>query len=206
MGGAGFYLAALVRGLFEGPAVDRELRAKIEARAREEGGEALFAELERRDPPTAQRLHPNDLRRVVRALEVLEQTGQALSEWQREWGGVRGPREQRARIVGLELSPEALDRRIAARTEAMLAAGWREEALALRTGGGLGPGATQALGYRDVLAWADGEIAREETARRIALSTRQFARRQRTWYRKFEVHWIPADADDRVDRALAWLV
>lgn len=204
-GGTGFYLAAILRGLFEGPPVDPELRAALEERATAEGGAALHAELARRDPPSARRLHPNDARRLVRALEVLEQTGRPLSDWQREWRERPSRREARARIAGLALDPEELDARIARRTEAMLDAGWREEALAVRAGGGFGPSARQALGYAEVLAWADGDLSREEAAERIAARTRRFARRQATWYRKVAIEWIPAGAPDRVERAQAIL-
>lgn len=202
VGGTGFYLAALLRGLFEGPPTDPALRARVEARAAELGPQALHAELRRVDPPSAERLHPNDLRRVVRALEVLEQTGRPLSSWQAEWAGEGGPREARARVVGLELAPAQLAARIRARTVAMLDGGWREEALALREGESFGPSAVQALGYAEVLAWADGELTREQALERIVQRTRRFARRQLTWYRKFDVTWIPADAPDRAERAL----
>ena len=203
VGGTGFYLAALVRGLFDGPPVDLEVRARVEARAAELGAEALHAELARRDPASAERVHPNDVRRVVRALEVLEQTGRPLSEWQQEWDAAPSPRQRRARIVGLEVPVEVLDRRIRERTRAMLDEGWPEEAARLRDAGGLGESAVQALGYAEALAVAEGRLDRDEAAAEIALRTRQFARRQRTWYRKFDVVWVPFDAPDRVERATA---
>lgn len=207
VGGTGFYLAALLRGLFEGPAVDPELRARLEARAAERGAGPLHAELAAVDPESAGRLHPNDVRRVIRGLEVLEQTGRPLSDWQREWGAAPTPRVERARLVGLALETPELDRRIRARTKAMLDAGWREEARAVSAGPGFGPSARQALGYAEVLAWADGAATREETEERIVLRTRQFARRQRTWYRKFPVRWLdpddPAIAEAALE-ALGW--
>ncbi|MEZ6016643.1 MAG: tRNA (adenosine(37)-N6)-dimethylallyltransferase MiaA [Planctomycetota bacterium] len=205
VGGTGFYLAAVLRGLFEGPPVDPEVRAQLERRAQEVGPEALHAELSALDPVSAARLHPNDVRRVVRALEVAAQTGRTLSDWQREWGSGPGPRETRARLIGLEVPTDELDRRIRARTAAMLDAGWREEALRVRSDPGFGPSAIQALGYPEVLAWADGAATRAETEALIALRTRQFARRQRTWYRKFAIHWLPVDAPDLVERACACL-
>ncbi len=203
VGGTGFYLAAVLRGQFDGPPVDAELRKELEARAVELGPERLHEELAAVDPASAARLHPRDVRRVVRALEVQRQTGQPLSAWQQEWGGERSARERRARLVGLELGPDELDRRIRARTAAMLDAGWREEALAVRAGPGFGPTAVQALGYREVLAWADGALTRAEAEAAIALRTRQFARRQRTWYRKFALSEVPADAplEERCARA-----
>ncbi len=207
VGGTGFYLQAILYGLFEGPAVDLALRARLVARAASEGLGALHAELAHADPPSARRIHPNDEKRVVRALEVLEQTGRPLSEWQTEWareGRARAGRPRR--IVGLARAEPGLSARIAERTSAMLAAGWVEEARRVRSGPGFGPTAIQALGYREVLALADGQATLEETAARIALRTRQFARRQRTWFRRFpEIQWIDpesADAPGAVEEAL----
>lgn len=210
VGGTGFWLAALLRGLFEGPPVDRDLRRSIEARVMTIGNVAAHAELTRLDPESGGRIHANDTKRVVRALEVFEQTGRPLSAWQREWGGAAGPRERNARLVGLELDGEHLDERIRHRTEAMLDAGWKAEALAVRAGPGLGPGAAQALGYAEVLAWADGELDREQARDRIVQKTRRFARKQHTWYRKFAIDWRPAPVDpasaelQAVLRAFAW--
>lgn len=206
-GGTGFYLKALTHGLFGGPAVDPALRAELEARARAEGGEALHAELQSVDPEAAGRLHPADRRRVVRALEVWRQTGRRLSDWQREWRGRPGrPR----RICGIARRPEELAQRIAARTRAMLDAGWADEARAIRDGVGFGPTSIQALGYREALLLADGELGRAEAEQAVALRTRQFARRQGTWFRKFpEIEWLPGaetpeDLLPRAARALGW--
>ncbi|MEZ6005779.1 MAG: tRNA (adenosine(37)-N6)-dimethylallyltransferase MiaA [Planctomycetota bacterium] len=201
VGGTGFYLAALLRGLFEGPAPDLELRAALEARAAEIGPDVLHTELAAVDPELAAKLHPADVRRVVRGLEVWQQTGRRLSDWQQEWQAQPGPRETNARIVGLAFPVEEQDRRIRLRTAQMLDGGWREEALAVRGGPGFGPGAAQALGYDTVLDWADGALTRDEAIDLIALRTRQFARRQRTWYRKFAVHWIPGEDPGRLAAA-----
>lgn len=212
VGGTAFYLKALTHGLFGGPPVDPELRESLRLRAAEEGGAALHAELARVDPRSAARLHPSDVRRVVRALEVGLQTGRPLSDWQREWGWhgeAQGPGRRR-RLVGIELDRAELDRRIAARAGAMLDAGWVEEARAIRAGPGFGPTASQALGYRTVLELADGLLDRERALERIALDTRRFARRQGTWYRRFEeLRWLPAPTPAsfarRVDDALTAL-
>lgn len=205
VGGTGFYLAALLRGLFQGPPVDRKLRGQLEARAESEGHEALFRELLHADPESAGRIHHNDVRRVIRALEVWYQTGRRLSDWQQEWNDQTSPREAQARLVGLSFSVPMQDRRIRERTKRMLAAGWVEEAVRLREQPGLGPGAIQALGYDTVLELADGKIDSIQALDLIALRTRQFARRQRTWYRKFAIQWIEGGAPDRLDRALQHL-
>jgi len=193
VGGTGFYLKALTHGLFEGPEVDLALRERLEQRYATEGGEQLHAELARVDPQAAARIHARDRKRVLRGLEVFEQTGRALSDWQREWGwhgATANPRP--VRIAGLQCPMPELEARIARRTRAMLAQGWVEEARAIRASPGFGPTAIQALGYREVLALGDGELEREDCEQAIVRATRQFARRQRTWWRKLDARWSPA--------------
>jgi tRNA dimethylallyltransferase len=195
VGGTALYMQALLRGLFEGPEVDRSLRAALEARARLEGTEALHRALAAVDATSAGRIHPRDEKRIVRALEVFEQTGRPLSDWQREWGwgGRDAPAGRPRRIVGIAAPTQQLDERIRRRTRDMLDAGWADEARAVRDGPGFGPTASQALGYGEVLAWVDGAIDRAECEQRIATRTRQFARRQRTWFRRFpEIEWLDA--------------
>ncbi|MEM1449124.1 MAG: tRNA (adenosine(37)-N6)-dimethylallyltransferase MiaA [Planctomycetota bacterium] len=203
VGGTGFYLAALLRGIFEGPPIDPELRRGLEARMAREGGAVLHAELAAVDPDAAERIHPNDERRTVRALEVFQQTGSTLTSLQEQWSGERSERERRATIVGLAPPAEILERRIVERTAEMLAAGWPDEALRLSRGDGLGPSAIQALGYDTALALGRGEVEFDEARDLIALRTRQFARRQRTWFRKFDVRWIDPLSPDAASDALA---
>jgi tRNA dimethylallyltransferase len=194
VGGTALYLKALTHGLFRGPEVDLRLRAGLESRWDAEGAQALFVELERIDPESARRLHPNDKKRVVRALEVHAQSGRALSDWQREWrtDGLASAGRAR-RIVALEVDVAELDRRIPLRTRALLDAGWVDEARRIRAEGGFGLTARAALGYAEVLELADGVIDRSTCETRINLRTRQFARRQRTWLRQFpEIRWIRA--------------
>lgn len=207
VGGTGFYLKVLLDGLFEGPPVDRELRAELETRLAREGSDVLHAELARVDVVSAERIHARDAKRVVRALEVYAQTGRTLSDWQREWRsfGAESAAAPAHRLVGLELATAELDARIQARTAEMLAAGWAREAAAIEADRGFSKSSIQALGYAQVLELAHGRLERAECARSIALATRQFARRQRTWYRKFDaLVWLPAARAD-TDSALAAL-
>ena len=206
VGGTAFYYKALTQGLFEGPDVDSELRGALERRYEREGADALHRELARVDSLAARRIHANDKKRVVRALEVFEQTGRPLSDWQREWGwgegGGASPIGRPRRVVELCVPAPELDRRIAERTRRMLDGGWVEEALAVRAAGGFSATSRQALGYADVLELADGVLSRAEAEERIALRTRQFSRRQRTWLRKFtEARRIeaPENAEDRAE-------
>jgi len=200
VGGTGFYLKALTQGLFDGPEPDLTLRRTLEQRAEEEGCEVLHAELARVDPESAERLHQNDVRRVVRALEVHEQTGRRLSEWQVEWKDSKN--QQNWTIVGLCAEDCVLDARIQERTAAMLAGGWVEEARAVRDGPGFGPSSIQALGYSQVLALADGDRGLVEVEAEINQKTRRFSRRQGTWFRNFpEIQWIDADGAETAEVA-----
>ena len=189
VGGTAFYLKALLAGLFRGPEVDRELRAELERRWELEGAAALHAELARADPGSAARLHPNDKKRVGRALEVWLQTGSALSAWQTQWSAdsEARPSERPHAIVALALEPRELDARIARRVRAMLAGGWVDEVRAILARGGFGPTARQALGYAEVIELAEGRADAPETEERIAQLTRRFARKQRTWLRRFDL-------------------
>jgi tRNA dimethylallyltransferase len=207
VGGTALYLKALTHGLFQVPDVDPALRAQLDERWRGEGAAALHAELALKDPSSAQRLHPNDKKRVLRALEVLAQSGRRLSDWQQEWrdGAARSAGRAR-RIVALEIDAQELERRIPARTRALLDGGWVEEVRRVRERCGFGATAAQALGYSQVLELADGLRTRESCEAEINLRTRQFARRQRTWFRQFpEICWVPADASDAAARVLSHL-
>jgi len=204
VGGTPLYMRALIHGLFDAPPHDATLRDALVQRARDEGAPALHAELERLDPRSAARVHPNDAKRVVRALEVLRQTGRPLADWQREWapGGREAPGRRR-RIAGLAPEPAELERRIPARTRALFEAGWVEEARRVRSDPGFGPTAIQALGYREVLAHADGDLGRAECEERVNVRTRQLARRQRTWFRRFpEIEWVPAGTRNAREQVL----
>ena len=208
VGGTGLYLKALLSGMFGGPPVDPALREELRERARAEGPATLHAELLRVDPAAAARIHPHDAKRVTRALEVWRQTGRPISAWQREWGWTGDPAPERpARLVGLAHEPDELDRRIARRTRAMLDGGWPEEARAIREGCGFGPTAGQALGYREVLELVDGRTTRAAAEERIVTLTRRFARRQRTWFRRFPaIRWESARAAtiESIAAALGW--
>ncbi|HIG10867.1 MAG: tRNA (adenosine(37)-N6)-dimethylallyltransferase MiaA [bacterium] len=205
VGGTAFYLKALCQGLFDGPPADLELRARLEVELVDQGAAALHQRLEDVDPRSAARLHENDTRRVLRALEVHGQTGQSMSSLQREWGwhgGEASPAERY--LVGLSHEHLDLDGRIRERCEAMLAAGWAAEAVAIRDGSGFSETSARALGYAEVLRWADGETKRSACRDEICLRTRQFARKQRTWYRQFDdIVWL--EKQPLAERAAACL-
>jgi tRNA dimethylallyltransferase len=211
VGGTPFYLKALLHGLFPGPPADEELRRALEDEAARAGNAILHARLAAVDAKTAARLHPNDVRRVVRALEVHTLTGRPISDWQRNWDTASfaespeaAPPPAKIPAVVLELPREALYDRINRRVGAMLDAGWLDEVRALKAlPVSLSREARQALGYRELLDWLDRGGDWAETVELIRTHTRQFAKRQMTWFRHLSsLVPVPADAPDATDRVL----
>lgn len=182
VGGTGLYLRAALVELRLPPPVDAAVRAELERAYDEIGGEAMLARLDRSDPAAAGRLHANDRRRVVRALE-LAHVGSSLAPAQdRLWSDhLRRP----VRIVVLRCELDELTRRIRARTREMLAAGAFDEVRALIDSGTcLSRTAQRILGVREVGAVIEGRMSRRACEDEIVLRTRQYARRQQTWARK----------------------
>ncbi len=202
VGGTALYAKALLAGLFDGPPHDPAVRAALESRAQAVGSPALHTELRARDATSAARIHPNDTHRIVRALEVLELSGKPLHAWQSQWrdaSGVEAPHRPH-RLAVLERDFTDHEPRMVERARGMLAAGWVDEVRRIQAAGGFGPTSIQAIGYRDVLLHVEGHFGLDELLERIALATRQFARRQRTWLRRFETRFTAdAAAADVVD-------
>jgi len=203
-GGTPLYLKALLEGLFKGPAADAAIRERLKAEADARGTAALHARLAEVDPEAAARIHPNDLRRITRALEVWELTGRPISELQSQWGRRRpSPGSEaldgrwRPLLVAIRRSRDDLTRRIEARVRRMIEAGLVEEVRRLAgRPGGLARGPRQALGYAEVLDHLDGRLAADELIPAIVAHTRQLARRQMTWIARFEgVRWLDAAPD-----------
>lgn len=177
VGGTGFYLRALARGLPTTPPADPEAQAPLWARFERDGLGPLLAELEASAPEDARRAQRNP-RRVVRALEVLRRAGRPPSAFP-----LRPPRFDTSLLV-LTPPPERLRPRIEARTERMFAAGLVDEVRALRERYPEWATATQAIGYKEVLEHLAGRAELEEAKAAVAAATRRYARRQRTWFRK----------------------
>ncbi|MEX1232723.1 MAG: tRNA (adenosine(37)-N6)-dimethylallyltransferase MiaA [Planctomycetaceae bacterium] len=185
VGGTGLYLKVLLRGVFAGPAADWEFRQRLEQAARDEGAESLWRRLHQIDPRTAERLSTNDVRRVIRALEVHELTGEPMSAQRQQ---VPLPVGQRPRHVYWISPPrDWLHRRIERRVGEMIAAGWLDEVRQLLAREKpLSRSARQALGYQELIAHLEGECTLDEAICQITIRTRQFAKRQHTWYRHIE--------------------
>ncbi len=198
VGGTGLYLKAMLRGLFVGPAADLAARERWEAEADRLGVEVLHRRLAEWDPLAATRLHPNDRRRVIRALEVCEATGGTLSALQAEHDRVA----EGVSVIALVRAREDLRRRIDLRVGRMFAEGLVEEVRGLQAGARpIGPTALQGVGYRETVELLEGRLSRPEVVERVQLKTRQFAKRQGTWFRGLaEVREWPVGEDEDPER------
>lgn len=182
VGGSGLYVDACLGRLDPLPPADREIRSKHARILREQGPLALHARLREVDPTSAVRLHPNDAKRVSRALEVFELTGQALSELQLH--DDRPDLSRDPRMLLLMRERDDLDARIETRAHAMLAQGLLEEVAGLLAEGlTAGSSGLEAIGYGDFALALEGRITRDEAIGRFVLRTRQYARRQLIWFR-----------------------
>ena len=199
VGGTPLYLMGLMYGLFDGPAANDALRAELRDRAAREGIATLHAELARVDPDAATRIHPNDYKRIERALEVFKLTGRPLSAQQVQWAA--GVLRHDAVILGIRRAKEDASRRINARVKQMIEQGLLDEVRRLTAEPTpMSEQARQALGYAEILSHLRGECALDDAIERIKINTRQFAKHQRTWYRKFpQTRWIDIAAEESVE-------
>ena len=185
VGGTGLYYRALVKGLFEAPRPDPEIRARHQAEAKAHGIAALQARLRAIDPEAAAKILPGDLVRTSRALEVFEQTGMTISALRRQ--KVVAPPPLCLFTVLLDFDLAYLRPRIATRVDAMMAAGFLDEVRALRAAGHGSARAMQGLGYKQLGQHLDGALPLDEAVTGIKFATVAYARRQRTWFRREEI-------------------
>lgn len=184
VGGTPMYLKVLLRGIFGGPAADWEFRQQVEEQIELHGKQALHRQLAMVDPVSAHKFHPNDIRRVTRALEVYHLTGEPISHQQHEFESQN--KSNKKFVFQLSWPRDVLHQRIEKRVVAMFEAGLvREVQQLLESYQELGRTALQAVGYREVLEHLKGERDLDETMQQVVYHTRRFARRQETWFRGF---------------------
>jgi tRNA dimethylallyltransferase len=190
VGGTPLYLKALLRGMFSGPKADWDLRSQLDEVARREGSGELHRRLTAVDPVVAAKLHPNDERRLIRALEVYYHMGRPISEQQQQFN--KPPTADLHPVWVLDWPRERLHERIDRRVDAMFAAGLVDEVRTLLAGvQPLSRTAQHALGYREVIEHLHGKHDLSTTIDLVKLHTRQFAKRQLTWFRSLaECRWI----------------
>jgi len=200
-GGTGLYLDAFLRGSdFESTEVDLSLRSELEEFAKSEGNEALHKMLSEIDPESAEAIHPNNVKRVIRAIEIYRTSGKTKSELDRL--SLEAESAYDATVIGLRYNDrELLLDRINKRVDIMLADGLLEETRELYDSGVFEKNttATQAIGYKEMLGYIRGEMSLCEAVESLKLATRKYAKRQMTWFsaRKY-VRWVDADRDGAV--------
>jgi len=195
VGGSGFYIQALVDGLFAPKISDPEIKQKWRDKVRDLGQDAVFNYLKQVDPVSANRLHPNDTQRIVRALEVYELSGKPISDFKK---GEETPADFNPVFIGLTRRRETLYKRIEQRVESMIEAGLIDEVKGLRDRGwGTELNALKTVGYQEVYDFFAGELTFDEMVERIKINSRRYAKRQLTWFRRdVRVHWLELDSVD----------
>lgn len=211
VGGTMLYYKALIDGLATMPSADVEVRALLEQQAATEGWAALHAELQRVDPVSAERIHPNDPQRLMRALEVWRVSGQTMTEHRAQQTLEKQASNGRYlpyNVATFAIAPQqrsVLHQRIAQRFQQMLEQGFIAEVEALHQRGDLHVDlpSIRAVGYRQAWAYLDGDYAYDEMIERGIIATRQLAKRQFTWLRSWkDVEWLDSLSADKMSQTL----
>ncbi|MBN1805453.1 MAG: tRNA (adenosine(37)-N6)-dimethylallyltransferase MiaA [Sedimentisphaerales bacterium] len=210
VGGTALYMKALLYGLFDGPGTDRQIRAELQEQADVEGPAGLHRELTKVDPVAAERINPNDSKRIIRALEVYKLTGKPISDFQQQWNkndtqyAIRNAINDWT-IIGLRRDKAEESRRINARVKKMIEAGLVDEVESLL--GENKPLSKQtrcAIGYAEIIEHIEGKIELEDAIESIKKNTRRLAKNQRTWFRTFKnVNWLDIGPDETAEEILS---
>ena len=189
VGGSGLYIKTLTQGLFFSPKIDPHVRECLRQEAKEKGADAFYERLKKVDSQTASHLHPNDIFRVIRALEVFDSTGTPISFYREQHRF--GERPYLTLKIGLEVDRDTLYRRIEERVDQMLERGFlREVERLMEVGYGPELKPMQSLGYKQMVQFLLKEIGWDEAIRQMKRDTRRYAKRQWTWFKADpEVHW-----------------
>ena len=197
VGGTGLYIKTLTQGLFSSPRIDPRVRENLKGKAKEKGGATLYERLKKVDSQTALHLHPNDLFRIIRALEVFDSTGVPISFYREQHRF--GEKPYVTLKIGLEMNRDMLYRRIEERVDRMIENGLLGEVarlMAMGYGHELKP--MQSLGYKQMVQFLSKKIGWDEAVRQMKRDTRHYAKRQWTWFKADpEVHWWDESADRR---------
>jgi tRNA dimethylallyltransferase len=189
VGGTGLYIQSVIYDYqFSDASADEAFRIELEEKAKEIGSDALHHELEKIDPASAVQIHPNNVRRVIRALEVYHCTGRTMSEYQKEQ---EPDLLYDTALVGLTMDRELLYERINARVDLMMREGLLDEVNNLHQLGLRGCQSIQAIGYKEIYDFLDGLISLDEAVENLKQNSRRYAKRQLTWFRnKMDVQWF----------------
>ena len=200
VGGSGLYISSIIHPLFAGPAKNSEYRETLEEEAKTHGKKYLYEKLSKIDPDSASKIKPNDLRRIIRALEVYQSTGKTISYLQRK--SSNNDVKINYQIIGFKRNRENLYQRINLRIDKMIKDRFIEEVKMLREMGYKEDlNSMQGLGYKQINKYLNGIYTKEETINLIKIETRHYAKRQMTWFKnKLEdIEWIDLDKDEHKD-------
>ncbi len=203
VGGSAMYIKALLYGIFEGPGTNEQIRQQIREQIKQVSLEELYKELAAVDPPAADRIHRNDEKRIIRALEVYYLTGKPISSFQQQFD-LPEPKGNWI-IIGLRSEKSLENRRINARVKKMLQTGLVDEVKGLLTEENpLSLQARSAIGYAEIIDYLQGKETLEKAVEKIKINTRRFAKAQRTWFKTFKnVNWLDVSGDDDIEHVLA---
>ena len=217
VGGTALYIKAMLYGLFEGPGTDQQIRAELQKRAKEEGLADLHQELAKIDPIASERIHPNDSKRIIRALEVYKLTGKPISNFQQQWDkhdtqscpglsrrdAMRNTKNDWT-LIGLRREKAEESKRINSRAKKIIEAGLVDEVKALLAEEKpLSKQARCAIGYAEVIEYLNGSMQLENAIELIKKNTRRLAKNQRTWFKTFQnVNWLDVGPDETAENIL----
>ena len=193
-GGTAMYIKAMLYGLFDGPACDPQIRKKLKSEIQSAGLLELHRRLADVDPQAADRIHPNDEKRIIRALEVHELTGKPISDLQQQWSA-RTPNDWF--VIGLRREKETESKRINLRVKRMIEQGLVDEVKSLLAEPEpLSQQARVAIGYAEIIDHMEGKLSLEDAIEKIKINTRKLAKAQRTWFKAFRnINWIDITPD-----------
>lgn len=200
LGGTAMYIKTLVDGLFEGPGQSKEIREELFKIAEKKGNMYLYEKvLKPIDPVAIKKIHPNDLRRIVRAIEVYKLTGKPISSYQTQWNC--GEKTIHYELIGLTLPRHKLYQKINQRVDLMIRAGLVNEVMMLKENGlEKNRTASQAIGYKQILEYLNGKFSLEFAINHIKRRTRQFAKHQLTWFRKdLRIKWFDVEKYENIE-------
>jgi len=215
VGGTALYIKALLYGLFEGPGNNEKIRAELKQLAEKKGFQNLYHQLQQIDPAAAERIHPNDSKRIIRALEVFHLTGKPISTFQKQWEQNSSEKHKPQcsttgkidewTIIGLRREKELESKRINSRVKKMLDDGLVDEVKSLLSEEKpLSEQARCAIGYAEIINYINGKTKLDEAIELIKKNTRRLAKGQRTWFKTFKnVNWLDIEPEESPEQILA---
>lgn len=215
VGGTALYIKALLYGLFEGPGNNEKIRAELKQLAEKKGFQNLYHQLQQIDPAAAERIHPNDSKRIIRALEVFHLTGKPISTFQKQWEQNSSEKHKPQcsttgkidewTIIGLRREKELERKRINSRVKKMIDDGLVDEVKSLLSEEKpLSEQARCAIGYAEIINYINGKTKLDEAIELIKKNTRRLAKGQRTWFKTFKnVNWLDIEPEESPEQILA---